>query len=60
MMQMVMPMARTNDLNRTLKLAKRAKNKGLKVLLDFHYSDFWVDLESKIFLKLGRINPLNN
>ena len=35
--------AGTNDLNRTLKLAKRAKNKGLKVLLDFHYSDFWVD-----------------
>ena len=35
--------AGTNDLNRTLKLAKRAKNKGLKVLLDFHYSDFWAD-----------------
>lgn len=35
--------AGTNDLNRTLKLAKRAKDKGLKVLLDFHYSDFWVD-----------------
>lgn len=35
--------AGTNDLNRTLKLAKRAKDRGLEVLLDFHYSDFWVD-----------------
>ncbi len=35
--------AGTNDLNTTIALAKRAKNLGLKVLLDFHYSDFWVD-----------------
>lgn len=35
--------AGTNDLNKTIKLAKRAKNNNLKVLLDFHYSDFWVD-----------------
>lgn len=35
--------AGTNDLNRTIKLAKRARNTGLKILLDFHYSDFWVD-----------------
>jgi arabinogalactan endo-1,4-beta-galactosidase len=31
----------TNDLNKALALAKRAKNLNLKVLLDFHYSDFW-------------------
>lgn len=35
--------AGTNDLKTTIALAKRAKNQGLKVLLDFHYSDFWVD-----------------
>lgn len=35
--------AGTNDLKTTIELSKRAKAKGLKVLLDFHYSDFWVD-----------------
>ncbi|MDN4524157.1 glycoside hydrolase family 53 protein [Fictibacillus fluitans] len=32
-----------NDLKHTLLLAKRAKAHGFKVLLDFHYSDFWAD-----------------
>lgn len=32
-----------NDLARTLKAAVRAKALGLKVLLDFHYSDTWAD-----------------
>lgn len=35
--------AGTNDLETTIALAKRAKSLGLNVLLDFHYSDFWVD-----------------
>ena len=35
--------AGTNDLNMTLKLAKRAKDLGLSILLDLHYSDFWAD-----------------
>lgn len=35
--------AGTNDLEKTIALAKRAKKAGMKVLLDFHYSDFWVD-----------------
>lgn len=35
--------AGTNDLDTTIALAQRAKSNGLKVLLDFHYSDFWVD-----------------
>lgn len=35
--------AGTNDLKTTIALSRRAKNLGLKVLLDFHYSDFWVD-----------------
>lgn len=32
-----------NDLATTVELAKRAKALGLKLLLDFHYSDFWTD-----------------
>lgn len=32
-----------NNKETTLILAKRAKELGLKVLLDFHYSDFWAD-----------------
>jgi arabinogalactan endo-1,4-beta-galactosidase len=32
-----------NDLARTIKLAKRAKDAGFKLLIDFHYSDSWAD-----------------
>ena len=35
--------AGTNDLPRTMELARRAKALGLPWLLDFHYSDFWAD-----------------
>ena len=35
--------AGTNDLPRTVELARRAKAAGLPWLLDFHYSDFWAD-----------------
>jgi beta-galactosidase len=31
------------DLQHTLQMAKRVKNSGLKLLLDFHYSDYWAD-----------------
>ena len=31
----------TNDFDTTLLLAKRAKDAGMDILLDFHYSDFW-------------------
>lgn len=33
----------SNDLNTTLYLAKRAQEKGMKVLIDFHLSDYWAD-----------------
>lgn len=33
----------SNDLKTTLALAKRVKAQGMKLLLDFHYSDFWTD-----------------
>ncbi|MCA6999731.1 glycoside hydrolase family 53 protein [Dickeya solani] len=32
-----------NDLATTLALAKRAKDQGMKLLLDFQFSDFWTD-----------------
>ncbi len=32
-----------NNLERTIDMAKRAKANGLKLLLDFHYSDNWAD-----------------
>ncbi len=32
-----------NDLKTDIKLGKRATEAGMKVMLDFHYSDFWAD-----------------
>ncbi len=31
------------DLANTIKMAKRVKAAGMKLLLDFHYSDYWAD-----------------
>ncbi|MBL0359199.1 MAG: glycosyl hydrolase 53 family protein [Chitinophagaceae bacterium] len=31
------------DLAHTLQMAKRVKTAGMKLLLDFHYSDYWAD-----------------
>ena len=31
------------DLENTKKMAKRVKDAGMKLLLDFHYSDYWAD-----------------
>ena len=33
----------TNDYDVTERLARRAKEHGMEILLDFHYSDFWAD-----------------
>ena len=33
----------SNNQENTIALAKRVKAQGLKLLLDFHYSDFWTD-----------------
>lgn len=35
--------AGTNDIEAALKIAGRSKEAGMKILLDFHYSDFWAD-----------------
>ena len=31
------------DINRAIEIAKRVNNYGMKVIADFHYSDFWTD-----------------
>lgn len=31
------------NLENTIKMAKRVKDAGMKILLDFHYSDYWAD-----------------
>lgn len=33
----------TNDLDTTIRLAQRATERGLDVILNLHYSDFWTD-----------------
>jgi arabinogalactan endo-1,4-beta-galactosidase len=35
--------AGTNDMDKTIRLARRAKALGMGFLLDLHYSDFWAD-----------------
>ncbi len=35
------------DLEHTKQMAKRAKAAGMKLLLDFHYSDYWADPEKQ-------------
>ena len=37
----------------TIALAKRVKALGLKLLLDFHYSDFWTDPGKQFKPKAG-------
>ncbi|MGL5315473.1 MAG: glycosyl hydrolase 53 family protein [Peptostreptococcaceae bacterium] len=32
-----------NDLEKAIEIGKRATENGMKVLVDFHYSDFWAD-----------------
>lgn len=32
-----------NDLAKAIEIGKRATDNGMKVLVDFHYSDFWAD-----------------
>ncbi len=33
----------TNDVDKAMAIGKLATNAGMKVLIDFHYSDFWAD-----------------
>ncbi len=42
------------DINHYVKLATLAKSKGYKLLLDFHYSDFWADPGKQMIPKAWR------
>ena len=42
------------DLAHTLAMAKRVKAAGMKLLLDFHYSDYWADPEKQYKPKAWR------
>ena len=46
------------DLQHTLQMAKRVKANGMKLLLDFHYSDYWADPQKQYMPKAWRGNPL--
>ena len=36
-----------NDVKKAISLSKRAQAVGMKILLDFHYSDFWADPDTQ-------------
>ncbi|MEO7307966.1 MAG: beta-galactosidase GalA [Ferruginibacter sp.] len=42
------------DLQHTLQMAKRVKAAGMKILLDFHYSDYWADPQKQWMPKAWR------
>lgn len=45
--------AGTNDLPRTVAMAKRLKAAGVDWMLDLHYSDFWADPGKQTIPKAG-------
>ncbi|MBR5797950.1 MAG: glycosyl hydrolase 53 family protein [Clostridia bacterium] len=44
-------LAGTCDLDHYIRLAKLAKSRGYRLLLDFHYSDFWADPGKQVMPK---------
>lgn len=40
-----------NDVEKALEIGRRAKKYGIKVLVDFHYSDFWADPAQQVLPK---------
>ncbi|MEW6193547.1 MAG: glycosyl hydrolase 53 family protein [Bacteroidota bacterium] len=49
-----------NSLSKTLQFAQRIKSKGLKFLLDFHYSDTWADPSNQTKPYAWRNLPFEN
>jgi arabinogalactan endo-1,4-beta-galactosidase len=37
------PLSKTNNKEKVLEYAKHVKAKGFKLMIDFHYSDYWAD-----------------
>ena len=50
----------TSDVKTFLSLAKRAKECGMGILADFHYSDFWADPGKQTMPKAWRSFPYEN
>lgn len=48
-----------NDVETGLKIAKEANAYGMKILLDFHYSDFWADPAQQIIPKAWKADKDN-
>ena len=48
-----------NDVDTGLKIAREAKEYGMKILLDFHYSDFWADPAQQIIPKAWKADKDN-
>ena len=48
-----------NDVETGLKIAKEASQYGMKILLDFHYSDFWADPAQQIIPKAWEVDKDN-
>lgn len=47
--------AGNNDLDKAIEIGKRASAHGMKLLVDFHYSDFWADPGRQVVPKeIGR------
>ncbi len=42
------------NLENTIKMAKRVKSLGMKVLIDFHYSDYWADPSQQTIPKVWK------
>ena len=49
--------AGTNDLPKTIAMAKRLRESGIPWMLDFHYSDFWADPGKQTIPKAWRNLP---
>lgn len=47
------------DLQHTLQMAKRTKDAGMKLLLDFHYSDYWADPQQQWMPKAWRSKSIS-
>ncbi len=52
-------LAGTCDTNHYIRLATLAKSKGYRLLLDFHYSDFWADPGKQIIPKAWAAYDIN-
>lgn len=42
-----------------LVMARRAKALGMAIMIDFHYSDWWPTLTSKIYPRLGKTSTMS-